>query len=535
MGGMITMQRRPVVERETRRPNAALQTKRAEESAATTDTAMQRALSNQSGGQELDDSTRSYLEPRFGHSLADVRIHADTEAAQLARAVDASAFTTGNHMYFGSGAYSPGTTQGMHLLAHEATHTIQQAAGPVAGTPGPGGVLVSDPGDSFEQEAEQAAQAVMSGGNARIAAATAPASATTVQRQPVVQRGPELAAVPVVIVADATAGGAAAGGALTLDAASKASGIATGLVGAGNSAVSIGGAVTGKGGVQTAQLPDSWISPRDKQNLELIAQYRLINEYVKSWVQRYPDLDPVTGQPKTAPANAAPGGGATPPATDPNAPSPPPSPAPAPPPAPAPTPAPASDAKPPPGAVATRGKLDEAILKTVESAVKAKLEEDLNRNVRTAPAKRLMWSDNGTHEPVIWGTQGEVEFVDVKSTAILEELRLTDDAAKIPDLKPDRLGDTIVATQLRGGRMREGPNMSIGWNDNLAITLSGGAAQQLPDEFFHHGVLRFETAWKWDHKETYWPVDIHASDQPGDPPAIQEGTPQGTPDAHFYS
>ena len=46
----------------------------------------------------------------------------------------------------------------MRLLAHEATHAVQQAAGPVAGTPSPSGGVISDPGDSFERAAEQAAE-----------------------------------------------------------------------------------------------------------------------------------------------------------------------------------------------------------------------------------------------------------------------------------------------------------------------------------------------------------------------------------------
>src|SRR5262249_22640996 len=61
---------------------------------------------------------------------------------------------------FRSGAYNPGTQQGFHLLAHETTHVVQQAAGPVAGTPTSGGVSISDPADPFERAAEAAADRI---------------------------------------------------------------------------------------------------------------------------------------------------------------------------------------------------------------------------------------------------------------------------------------------------------------------------------------------------------------------------------------
>jgi hypothetical protein len=72
------------------------------------------------------------LEAGLGADLSSVRVHTGGEADHLARSVDAVAFTTGSAIFFRSGAYNPGTSVGLHLLAHEATHTMQQAAGPVA-------------------------------------------------------------------------------------------------------------------------------------------------------------------------------------------------------------------------------------------------------------------------------------------------------------------------------------------------------------------------------------------------------------------
>lgn len=127
-----------------------------------------------SAGEPLDASTRAQLEPRFGvvferaspsplhvassaltvgasntpfeteadhvanevahatpahekrFDLGDVRIHTDARAAEAARAVQARAWTVGNHIAFDRGAYAPHTAAGQRLLAHELTHVVQQ-------------------------------------------------------------------------------------------------------------------------------------------------------------------------------------------------------------------------------------------------------------------------------------------------------------------------------------------------------------------------------------------------------------------------
>lgn len=84
--------------------------------------------SQQGGGRRLDGSTRKFMESRFGADFGAVRVHHDAESARLSSSLGARAFTTGNHVFFGAGQYSPGTSEGRHLLAHELTHTIQQGA-----------------------------------------------------------------------------------------------------------------------------------------------------------------------------------------------------------------------------------------------------------------------------------------------------------------------------------------------------------------------------------------------------------------------
>ncbi|MBZ5523450.1 MAG: DUF4157 domain-containing protein [Acidobacteriia bacterium] len=55
-----------------------------------------------------------------------VRIHHGSRAADSAEAIQAAAYTAGNHIVFGRGRYAPDTVQGRRLLAHELTHVVQQ-------------------------------------------------------------------------------------------------------------------------------------------------------------------------------------------------------------------------------------------------------------------------------------------------------------------------------------------------------------------------------------------------------------------------
>ena len=79
----------------------------------------------QGSGQPLSDSTRSFFEPRFGQDFSHVRVHND---AQTTEALNARAYTVSNNIVFGSGQYSPETSAGRQLLAHELAHTIQQGS-----------------------------------------------------------------------------------------------------------------------------------------------------------------------------------------------------------------------------------------------------------------------------------------------------------------------------------------------------------------------------------------------------------------------
>src|SRR2546426_3298543 len=134
------------------------------------------------GGQPLDTPTQHFMEGRFGSDFGDVRVHTDSKASESARAVSAQAYTVGSDIAFQSGTYAPETDAGKHMLAHELTHVVQQRSGPVDGTPAPGGIKISHPSDSFEQEAESSADRAMSAQGPAPQSPSTPAPAS-VQRE----------------------------------------------------------------------------------------------------------------------------------------------------------------------------------------------------------------------------------------------------------------------------------------------------------------------------------------------------------------
>jgi hypothetical protein len=109
-------------------------------------------LSNsQGGGSPLPDNVRGFMEPRFGADFSQVRVHTDSAAVQMNKELGAQAFTHGNDIYFNSGKYNPGSSDGKQLLAHELTHTIQQTGAVQAKL---------QPGEKYEEEAEQMAEPI---------------------------------------------------------------------------------------------------------------------------------------------------------------------------------------------------------------------------------------------------------------------------------------------------------------------------------------------------------------------------------------
>jgi len=78
-------------------------------------------------GDQMDPGTRSFMERGFGADFAGVNIHSDASAAAMNRELGARAFTVGSDIYFNDNQYNPASSDGKRLLAHELTHTMQQA------------------------------------------------------------------------------------------------------------------------------------------------------------------------------------------------------------------------------------------------------------------------------------------------------------------------------------------------------------------------------------------------------------------------
>ncbi|MEZ3116947.1 DUF4157 domain-containing protein [Halobaculum sp. MBLA0147] len=118
-----------------------------------------------SPGRPLDASIQRAVEERMGDSLGDVRIHTGPRAAAAADAIDARAFTVGNHVAFAAGEYDPESAEGQHVLAHELAHVRQQTGGALSMLPQDDVQLEIDPNPELEREAEETARRVMSGGD----------------------------------------------------------------------------------------------------------------------------------------------------------------------------------------------------------------------------------------------------------------------------------------------------------------------------------------------------------------------------------
>jgi hypothetical protein len=109
----------------------------------------------------LPGSIRGRLEGALGEDLADVRLHQGSAAAGAAELLGAHAFAVGNSIYFGSGAFDLSSPAGLHLLAHEVAHTVQQRG--ALARPQLMPLTVGPAGDAHEVEADSFAVAFATG------------------------------------------------------------------------------------------------------------------------------------------------------------------------------------------------------------------------------------------------------------------------------------------------------------------------------------------------------------------------------------
>lgn len=126
------------------------------------DTRTAARLRSPSGGRSMPEDVRRRMEGAFDHDFSGVKVHTGGPAEQLAGDLQATAFTHGEDIYFGRGAFGPGTSSGQHLLAHELTHVVQRRegrdTGAVAASRGP---TVGRADDPLEAEADQVASQVV--------------------------------------------------------------------------------------------------------------------------------------------------------------------------------------------------------------------------------------------------------------------------------------------------------------------------------------------------------------------------------------
>lgn len=109
-------------------------------------------------GSALPESVRAFMGPRFGADFSGVRVHTDAQAHELARNVNALAFTVGRDLVFAAGHYAPETERGRHLIAHELVHVVQQGATEItAGVNAQGPTDASDHRTAFRLAGDAAA------------------------------------------------------------------------------------------------------------------------------------------------------------------------------------------------------------------------------------------------------------------------------------------------------------------------------------------------------------------------------------------
>ena len=108
-------------------------------------------------GESLAQEQRQKFETGLGRSLAHVRVHRDTLAAESAKAVDAEAYAVGAHIVLDR-AHTPGSRGYEWTLAHELTHVVQQSGSSVGTT-----IPIAARGSSYEQDADRAARHLVRG------------------------------------------------------------------------------------------------------------------------------------------------------------------------------------------------------------------------------------------------------------------------------------------------------------------------------------------------------------------------------------
>lgn len=119
----------PLQKMEEEEETMPLQTKTQNTSNTASPGVSQKINATKGKGSNLPDKTNAEMSQAFGYDFSGVNVHTDSQSEGLNKELGAQAFTHGTDVYFNSGKYSPESTTGKKLLAHELTHVVQQNGG----------------------------------------------------------------------------------------------------------------------------------------------------------------------------------------------------------------------------------------------------------------------------------------------------------------------------------------------------------------------------------------------------------------------
>jgi hypothetical protein len=80
----------------------------------------------------LTPQERRVFEPRFGHDFSRVKLHFDSDATEVARDLNADAFTVGANIFFGSSVSNKHDLATDQIMFHELAHVVQQSRDGIA-------------------------------------------------------------------------------------------------------------------------------------------------------------------------------------------------------------------------------------------------------------------------------------------------------------------------------------------------------------------------------------------------------------------
>ncbi len=123
----LSSQITPLIQRQKGEEEPEIMTKLNSGSKAVSSNIQSQLNASKGSGSPLPKNTRNTMETAFGMNFSGVRIHTDSNAAQMNKGINAKAFTHGRDVFFNREKFSPDTNSGKYLLAHELTHVVQQS------------------------------------------------------------------------------------------------------------------------------------------------------------------------------------------------------------------------------------------------------------------------------------------------------------------------------------------------------------------------------------------------------------------------